>query len=198
MRLLGGDGNQFDKGIVIHEGGYNWPLSEWRQHYTRNVLAGGFTHESFCREYPKVSAALAESDQNYANWERVLKDPTAAAALNNIIRHLAEGGELAIGEAFPGAGQPAMAPPMAPQPQAPMQPPNATGDAHVHQIQSDAQGNGQTDAGLDGHTHPVRAGQIMAVNGHTHDANTMQAPQQQAQQPMQAQPANANPFAKGG
>lgn len=194
--------NPFDKGIVIHDGpagGYNWSLSQHREYYTLNVLGtGGLSHEQYCKEFPKAAAALAEADDKFRRYNAVMGDPANAALLHEVIKHILDGKPVALAEAFPNVGprapQGAPAPP-APQPMAPPPPPqqaqvdpDAATDMHTHGCQMDEQGNGQTDAGADGHVHAIRANQILAQNGHTHDMNQMQQAQQQPQQQQPMQP----------
>ena len=155
--------------------------------------------------YPNVMEAIHRADLLYLheNLDRMITaNPANAAALNELFEHLKMGGEVSLMEQFPPQGQspaqaqqPAAAP-MQPSAQPPAQPAQQ-GDMHVHQCQMGPDGNGQTDAGMDGHLHMIRGGQIMAANGHTHDAGQMQA-QQQAKPPMQAAQPQAAPFPPSG
>lgn len=208
--------NPYDDGVIIHDGpagGYRKTLTAWREHITLNLLAGGHTLESLYTEYPQVMEAINRADLLFLheNLDRmIVANPANAAALTELFAHLNGGGSVALAEAFTtqsapmamqgGAPQQPMTPP---QSQAPQAPPAAQGqqpgaDMHMHQVQCGPDGNGQTDAGADGHVHPVRGNQILAQAGHTHDMAQMQSQNQPpAQQPQQPPAQHAAPFAQG-
>ena len=189
---LGSRGNPFDAGIVIHDGpagGYNWPLSQHREYYTRNVQGtNALTHEQYCVEFPKAAAALAESDARFVKFNQMLGDPQKAAQFMEIYEHLLAGKPVALSEAFP-MQPPAATMPQAQPAQAPVAPdPEDAADMHTHQVQCDEQGNGSTDAGADGHVHGIRGNKVLAQNGHTHQFDQMKN-----QPPMPAQAAPVAP-----
>jgi len=209
--------NHFDEGIVIAEGGYNWPLSQWGNYYFTNVIGThALTHAQFAKEFPQVTEALLASDaklreekEAQARITMMLNDPRIAGVLPEIVTHLASGGSITL-EAFPPAGSPPLAQtrpmPMGQQMAQPGAPPQAPApapgqqqqDSHTHQLQVDTEGNGQTDAHpVDGHVHPVRGNQILAQGGHTHDVAQMQMQQNQQVAPGQQVAPPANPAQPG-
>ena len=144
--------NPFDAAVTVHEGGYDWPLQEWRRYYTFNVLGThAITHENFLKEFPQVSAALAESDAKYAQLNALLNNPQGAAAIVEVVTHLMAGKPITLTETYTPADT---------------TPPT---DTHTHKAMLHKNGNGKTDAGGDGHKHVIQDGKCLDCNGHTHD-----------------------------
>ncbi len=201
----------------VNEGGYNWPLSEWRQYYNINVARmHAISHEQFVKEFPKVTEALIKSQELY---EAEREDLNTVAQLAAAIR--AAGG---LAKVYPVL-QEMMAmnnpqqPPMGVKPLATQQDPNAnpmpgqqpagqdTGQnangLHAHKMFAQ-DGNGQTDD-LAGHSHLIQGGKCLpGADGHVHEMPTDDPAAEQAEPDPNAQPVpNAiaqpkPPFKQGG